>query len=286
MPADTRAMVSELTTQLEELWTHFDTLYDGLQPTDWSRPHGKDWTYADLLYHMTYCDREAVAMAVERGRALPASEQVLCTTFAELAVWNARKFAERPANETVEQSLTAMRQARDAVRRVLSGLNDDELHTRESWFLFRGWGPAYDNLAWCRAHTWNEFMQFRILLGRDTPVPSAAVTHAALGFDLGLYELALDRALARTTALTVVMAFSDEGVGPFTLRVADGTVKASEGRADAPDLVMTQSAVTFMKTIYGLHNPVTAIQNGEIQVSDFDALEMFAQLFPLPASAG
>jgi hypothetical protein len=127
MPAHERARVSRLATHLEELWAHFDTLYDGLKPTDWSRPHGKDWTYADLLYHMTYCDRDAV-------------------------------------------------------------------------------------------------------------------THAALAFDLGLYNPALNRALARTTALTIVFAFIDAGVGPFTLRVADGNAVASEGRANAPDLVLTQSA--------------------------------------------
>lgn len=47
------------------------------------------------------------------------------------------------------------------------------------------------------------------------------------------------------------------------------------------DLVMTHSVDTMIKTLSGMRNPAKAIQSGEIQVSDFEALVTYGQLFPV-----
>ncbi|MBI1800408.1 MAG: hypothetical protein HY259_10425 [Chloroflexi bacterium] len=285
MSTGNRTTLDTLAAHLEELWGHFDTLYATLEPDGWAGKHGGDWTFADLPYHMAYCDRDAVARPIEMGRAWPASEQTLCANLAELDEWNARKFAERPAGQTVAQSLAQMRAARDAVRRVLtSTLASDADLEQPAWFVvFRGWGPARGNLEWCRAHTWNELIQLRIHLQRETPVPSAAVTRAAIGFDLGLVSGVLNRELASQIQFTAVMEFTDPGVEPWTISVGGGAATSREGRPERADLVMTQSAATFLKTITGIQHPMVSIQQGELQVSDFVALGTFAQLFPLPA---
>ena len=46
------------------------------------------------------------------------------------------------------------------------------------------------------------------------------------------------------------------------------------------DLVVTQSAEAFLKTIKQMHDPVEAMQSGEILVSDFENLAKFGELFP------
>jgi hypothetical protein len=38
----TQPTLATLLVQLEELWSHFDTLLNPLTPTDWQRKHGKD----------------------------------------------------------------------------------------------------------------------------------------------------------------------------------------------------------------------------------------------------
>ena len=80
---------------------------------------------------------------------------------------------------------------------------------------------------------------------------------------------------------TAVLAFTDPGVGVWTIQVADGAATVSEGDAVNADLVITQSAEAFEKYIRRTQTPAQAIQSGEIQVSDFESLATFGQLFPV-----
>jgi putative sterol carrier protein len=77
------------------------------------------------------------------------------------------------------------------------------------------------------------------------------------------------------------MAFTDPGVGAFTLAVAGGSAEFRAGDAPVADLVMTQSTATFVKTLNGMQDPAAAMQTGEIQVNDHAALATFGQLFPM-----
>lgn len=281
MSANERTRVGTLAAHLEELWSHFDTLYDSLQPADWSRPHGKAWTFADQPYHMAYCDRDAVARAVELGERLPAEEQMLCSNFSQVNAWNAQKFAARPPNQTVEQTLAQMRDAREMVRRLLSQMSDADLERKTFLFFFRGWGPASGNLAWCRTHTWNELMQFRIRLNRQTPTASAAVSHAAIEDDLNVFSIVMNREVAAKLRFTTVMEFVETAIGPFTLSVNDGTLTVGAGRAAPPDLVLTQDTETFVKTLTGIHNPLLAMLTGKTKVRGWRNVGTFGKLFAL-----
>jgi putative sterol carrier protein len=77
------------------------------------------------------------------------------------------------------------------------------------------------------------------------------------------------------------MAFTDPGVGAWTVRVADGAATVSEGETTEADLVITQSTDSFEKTRQGIQDPAEAMQSGQVQVSDFDNLAIFGQLFPM-----
>jgi hypothetical protein len=76
------------------------------------------------------------------------------------------------------------------------------------------------------------------------------------------------------------LAFTDPGVGAWTIQVADTAVTASEGEAASTDLVITQSAETFEKSIRRMNDPAGAILSGKIRVSNFESLATFGQLFP------
>jgi putative sterol carrier protein len=98
---------------------------------------------------------------------------------------------------------------------------------------------------------------------------------------LNFFPLFLNQEAAVGQQLTTVMAFTDPGVGAWTIHVGDGMVTVSQGESADADLVITQSAATFEKSRQGMHDPVEAIQSGQVQVSDFDKLAIFGQLFPM-----
>jgi hypothetical protein len=134
---------SSLLADLEELWRCVDELFDGLSARDWSRRHGRDWTYADVPYHLSYFDDEIVARPLELGTAMPLEEQRVMRTINDLNAWNARNFARRPADETPERSRARMRAVRERVRAQLARMGDDDLARPVFVHLIgAGWIPA------------------------------------------------------------------------------------------------------------------------------------------------
>jgi hypothetical protein len=118
-------------------------------------------------------------------------------------------------------------------------------------------------------------------MGQAEPVPSPAITRSYLGSMLNYFPMFLNQGAAAGQEFTTMMAFADPGVGAWTIRVADGAATVVEGETADADLVMTQSAETFEKSLRRIHDPAEAIQSGAIQVSDFESLATFGKLFPM-----
>ncbi len=63
-----REQLRGIMKQVEEMWDHQDTLFRIIDVADdWDHPHGKDWTFADVTYHLAYCNRDLVARGFEYG---------------------------------------------------------------------------------------------------------------------------------------------------------------------------------------------------------------------------
>ena len=274
--------VEIIMTHLEEMWSHLDVLFDELNESDgWGQTHGSDWTFADLPYHLAYCNRDLVGRSIEMGSELPASEQELISSMEELGAWNDRKFAQRPANQTVAESLQEMHASRDYLRGLTSNMIDEDLK-RPFWMsVFAGWTTALVGLDFIRAHDWSEFTQLRVHMGLTEPVPSPEVTHAFLNTIMNFFPAFVNQEAAVGQQFTTVMAFTDPGAGAWTIQVDDGKVTVSQGVNADTDLVITQSAETFEKTRQKMHDPTDAIQSSQMQVSDFNNLAIFGQLFPM-----
>jgi len=282
MSVHKREQLETLMNQIEEMWGHLDTLFSSLNSGNgWDIKHGPDWTLADVPYHLAYCNRDLVARGLQLGPDYPEAEQELLASPDAINAWNARKFNERPVSQSVEQSLVQWREACQEIRRLTAEMNDSDLD-RSCWQpLFMGWGTARDLLGFCLNHDWSEFTQLRIHMGHSEPVPSPAITRSYLGFILNFFPMLLNREAATGQEFTAVMAFTDPEVGAWTIRVAGGAATVSEGEAADANLVLTQSAETFEKSIRRIHNPADAIQSGQIQVSSFESLATFGQLFPM-----
>ncbi len=282
MADQTKTQVETIMAHIEETWGYLNTLFDDLFARGgWDQKHGPDWVFADLPYHLAYCNQDILIRGLTWGAELPEEEQELLPHPEAINEWNARKFAERPSGQTAAQSVAQWRETCDQIRRLTAGMTDADLD-RPFWMpLILGWNKAREGLEFTRAHDWAEFIQLRIHMGRQEPVPSAGVTRAYLQRMLSIFPMFLNVEAAAGRDFTAVMAFTDPGVGAFTLQVKDGSAALQVGHTTDADLVMTQSAETFVKTLNRMHNPAEAMQSGEIQVNDFEALGAFGQLFPV-----
>jgi hypothetical protein len=273
-----------LMTDLEGLWQRFDQLFDSMGPADWSRKHGKHWTFADVPYHLGYFDQEIVATPIERGRNVPPEGQRPMRTVAEMNAWNEARFAQRPADQTPQQSLEQMRTSRQAIRRAVAQLSDADLK-RPAWcpLPFMGWLTVGSALEGCYGHTWNHFLQLRLWMKRDTPALTPSQIHRGLAFYMSIFAGFADREQAKKVNFTGVMDITGPGGAAWAIQVAHGTCCVSEERPAHADLVMTQSPETFVKTLAEMHNPMVAMLTGKIKVRGFRNLGTFGKLFHPPA---
>ena len=200
-----RTQLETMMTQIEELWGHLDVLFDSLNQSEgWDQTHGSDWIFADLPYHLAYCNRDLVGRGLEMGPDLPAAEQELISSMEALGDWNDRKFAERPAGQTVEQSIEQMIASRDYLRRLATDMSDDDLE-RPFWMpVFAGWTTARVGLDFIRAHDCSEFIQLRAHMGLTEPMPSSEITHNFLNTILNYFPAFLNQEAAVGQQLTTV----------------------------------------------------------------------------------
>jgi len=283
MSTQSRIQLNELMDHIEENWRNLNTLFDELTAQNgWSQKHGPDWIFADLPYHLAYCNQEILIRGIKAGADLPEAEQELLASPDAINAWNARKFAERPAGQTPAQSVVQWRDTCGEIRKLTGEMTDADLDHPFWMLLFSGWSTAREGLEFTRAHDWSEFMQLRLHMGREEPVPSADVTRAWLQRMLGGLSLFLNREAATGRNFTAVMAFTDPGVGAYTIRVEDGAANLNFGETPGADLVMTQSAATYLKTLTKMHDADEAMQSGLIQVNNFESLVAFGELFPMP----
>lgn len=277
-----RTQLDEIMDHIEEMWSHLDVLFDALSASDgWEGKHGADWTFADLPYHLAYCNRDIVIRGIEAGAHLPEEKQELLATPEDIHKWNARKFSERLADQSEAQSVAQWRATCDRIRHLTAQMSDVDLE-KPFWMpLFSGWTTALTGLEFCRSHDWSEFTQLRIHMGQEEPMPSANVTKAYLKQTLSFFPMFLNAEMAAGRQFSAVMAFTDPGIGAYTIRVTDGMATVKEGDHPNADLMMMQSATTYEKTLRGILNPVEAIQSGLVQVNNFESLATFGELFPM-----
>ena len=240
-----------------------------------------DWTFVDVPDHLAYCSRDVVARGLELGPDYPEAEQELLTSPQALAKWNERKLAERPSGQTVAASISEWREACTNIRRLSATMLDADL-VRPCWHpIFVDWVTAKDLLLWSLTHDWSEFTQLRIYMERVEPVSSAAITRSYLGAILRFFPMMLNKDAAYGQSFTAVMAFTDPEVGAWTIQVVEGAASLSYGAAENADLVMTQSAETFEKSLRGIQDSAEAVRSGAVQVSNLENLGTFGRLFPM-----
>ncbi|HEV7666221.1 MAG TPA: DinB family protein [Chloroflexota bacterium] len=272
-----------------DLWRAIDELLERIGTHDWSRRHGKDWTFGDVPFHLAYFDAEIVCQPIERRH--PTADLVhapLMGSMREMDAWNARHFRERPAGQTPEHSLAQMRASRAQVRALLDSVSDAELDQRV-WIplIGCGWVPLRFGLLSGIGHTWSHFIQLRRYLGTPAEADvTADTTHKAIGMFVSLLPVGLDRAAAARlkAPFTAALEFSGPGGGCWVVRVTpDGQCRVDEEPAprDAA-LTLRQTPQTFELMRVDMANPLWLLLSSQIKIRGFAALGTFGKLFPKP----
>src|SRR5258708_35082122 len=109
-------------------------------------------------------------------------------------------------------------------------------------------------------------MELGVGMEWNAPRPSAEQTHRALSYFMASFAKNMDRQQAAQTRLTTGMEFSGPGGGVWTLHVADGICRVSEGSAAPAELVIMQSTETFVRTRTGIEQSTLAQWAGEIKL--------------------
>lgn len=281
MSLDPITSLASITTELEAGWKLFDGIYDTFDARQWARKFGKTWTYAEQPWHLAYFDGMA-AKYLAYGPDVPADDRMRLRSMGEIDDWNRREFARRGPNHTVQDSLAAMRESREAIRRALAGMTERDLD-RRTWIpLIFGWATAREVLQMVIIHNVAEYWKLWLRTGKHAPAPSPAAVHLRLDFMMKFMPASMNRELAARTPFTMVWNFDGPGGGAWTFVVSNGRCTVSESMAPRADLTITMKPENFHKLVAKMTPPPLLMLTGQMKVKGFRAMGTFAKLFPEP----
>lgn len=275
------ASASELRDALEDLYRCSDALLASLTEAEWGRKHGKDWTMADVPYHLAYFDRELVVTKLEVGPDLPAAAQQLLSTTREVNDWNARMFALRPPGQTGPQSLEELRGVRDRARSLTAALSDTDLDRRAFAALAGvGWRDTRYILTGAIMHNWSEHVQLLIRLGRKGPLPAANTTHLALDGFMRHFPMGITNRVAAPFKARFVI--TGPGGGAWLMSAHEFACEVVEDASTPADVTMTMTPETWCRMWNEMNNPMLLMLTRRIKVKGLTRLGAFGKVFAPP----
>jgi len=279
-----RHELDRLTRNLEEIWAFIDGLIDSVPEERWSQRYGKDWTYADVPWHLAYFDRVVIAETIAAGTDLPAEACFNLGSMRELNAWNDAEFAKRPADVGPRESIGELRSVHERIRQQLADADDSLLDAPcFNHFFGTGFnGTVRAALRSAALHSWGEGTELMVRLGRRDPVPESATRNALEGY-MGFMANSVDVRAAGEAPFTLVMDLTGPGGGAYTIRVAHGDARLTVGAAADADVRMTLDSVTFnCVMIRRMSNPVLAMLKGKVRVKGLTRMGRMRRIFREP----
>ncbi len=276
------ASADELRAALDDLYACSDAVLAGLDEASWRRPHGEDWTMAEVPYHLAYFERELVITGIERGSELPPEAHFLLSTMGEIDAWNARMFAQRPHGQTGPRALEELRGVRARLRTLIASWTDADLDA-PVWTPLAGigWRDRRYALAMAIMHNWSEHMQLLVRLGREGPLPKPETTHLALDGFMRHLPMGMTRSVP--APFSVRFDFEGPGGGAWLLSAHDWACDVTAGARVPADVVLTMSPLTWTRMWNQMESPSLLVLRGRIRVQGLTKLRRFARTFGPPA---
>lgn len=282
MPQTNQRTLESIVQDLKGVWSNYDSVWDSMQNSDWTNKFGKDWTFQDQPYHLAYLTQMA-ARNISEGENLPDAEQELAATPKGIDEYNARKFAEKPEGQTVEETRNQLNASRDALLAAVSAMTDDDLDSKAWLPIGFGWATKRDILMFCLVHDVGEYAELRLRRGGNTPAPPETAIRSRLEFMMEFMSMLAKPENAGSQPFKLVWNFEGPGRGAWTLSVSDGKCNLEPGRASDPDVVMTTTFEGLEKMTRKMSNPMWMMLTRQIKVKGFFKMRKMSKIFAEPS---
>jgi putative sterol carrier protein len=271
---------SRVTVDQDALWTALNDFLGNFADEDWARKHGKQWTFADVPYHLAYFNR-LIADAIKRGAR--SSEEDAISTIDELNSWNNEQFSHRPKDYTHQQAIDEMHESQAYLRRAGRESSSDSAVWLPVLHI-RGWRTTRFALAYNYWHTWLHFTESHLRRYDTVPNIGAPLMKRGLDFYMELTSKALNREAAAKERLTWALSLTGEGGGGWTFVIENGECHIVYGDSTRADVTMTTDIATFLKTsAFGIQNPFLPMLTGKTKVRGFGKARKLKKLFTPPS---
>jgi hypothetical protein len=269
---------STILANLETIWSVLDSFYEKFSPQDWSRKHGKEWTFADMPYHLAYFNQTAIE-GVRDNHA----EQVKFT-LQEHNAWNDSHFAQRPTSQTGVKGLDYLHVTQATLREAATRLAP-ETPVFLPLAIVGGWRTMMFVLDYLLYHTWFHFTETHLRFNRQLPDLPASLVNHTLNFGMQvLGGCLLPEDLAGVNLVTTIH-LTDAGGGTWTFDMHNGKCLVDTQPALHADAEIASDIATFLKTsYYEMENPLLAMLLGKTRIKGLAKSQQFQKIFAVTPS--
>lgn len=249
-----------------------ETFYTPFTAAEWSRRHGKDWTFADPLYHLTTL-HNALMESIKGGEILDDISKMR-----DMDAWNDAQFAARPASMTPQQMLTDFLAS---MKELETAAADRPADSRVYMPLMRlrGERPLDLLMEYALWHAWFHLTESSIRYnGRLLPIP-AAMQSRLTEFLLIVIAGMIDKQEAKRAPFVWGIRITGEEGGEWTMRFANGIATVERGAAANADVTLTTDLITFLRTmVFQISRPTWAILTRKLRFTGWGNLRRLLRL--------
>lgn len=264
---------SQTLADLETIWTALDSFYKRFSPQDWARKHGRDWTFADMPYHLAYFNQ----MVINNIKNDEGQQSKL--TLRELNVWNDAHFADRPASQAGSNVLAYLHETQAALRQ-LAIQQPLETPVFLPLIIVGGWRTLTFALEYLLDHTWLHFTESHLRYTQSLPELPPSLVHRVLNFTMELAGGALLSEDLMGVDLVTVLHLTGDGGGSWTFTMRDGKCQVESKAASRADTEISTDIATYLKTsIHNMQSPILALLTGKTRIKGLAKSQQFQKVF-------
>lgn len=257
---------------LETIWSSLDSFFQSFSSQDWSRKHGKDWTFADMPYHLAYFNRTVID-GIENDQGQQAK-----LTFKELNTWNDEHFSRRSASQEGAKGLQYLHATQAALKEAITRYSLDT-PVFLPLIIVGGWRTLGFALEYLLNHTWLHFTESHLRFAQRLPELPAPLVHRVLNFTMEAAAGALRPEDLGGVELVTILRLTGEGGGAWTFTMREGKCHV-ETQATSADAEITSDIATYLKTsIHQMQSPLLALLMGKTRIKGVSKAQQFQKIF-------
>lgn len=270
--------ISQTLADLETIWDALDTFYQRFSPQDWAHKHGKEWTFADMPFHLAYFNQMVIhGIRSDHGEKAP-------LTLQELNSWNDAHFTRRSASQAGANALSYLHETQSALRQ-LAAQYAPETPVFMPLIIVGGWRTLTFALNYLLNHTWLHFTESHLRLARRLPDLPISLVNRTLNFMVEAAAGALRPEDLVGVNLVTILRLTGDGGGAWTFTMRDGKCHVAADSTAPADAEITTDIATYLKTsLHNMQSPLLALLLGKTRIKGLAGGQQFQKIFAVTPS--